>query len=94
MRLSFFLWNSFCPPLRVHYRRSKGACGLLLYNITSFVAHVIYLKIKVVSAKEYGVIYLKAWAYLLNYFYKIRVISAVRVYGNEVICYFRVQGPF
>ena len=58
------------------------------------MAPVIYSEIKTISIEEYKIKYLKAWARLLNYPYKIRVILAVRIYSNKVTYYFRVQGPF
>ena len=58
------------------------------------MALVIYPEIKVVSTEEYAVKYLKAWAYLLDYLYKIGVILAVRIHDYKVICYFRIQGIF
>ena len=58
------------------------------------MASEIYPEIKVVSTKEYGIKYLKAWARLLNYPYKIRVILAVRIHGNKTGYYFRILGPF
>ena len=58
------------------------------------MAPVIYPEIKAISAGERGIKYLEAWARLLDYPYKIGVILAVRIYGNKVTYYFRVQGPF
>ena len=55
---------------------------------------VIYFIIKTIFAKESGVKRLEARARLLNNLYKIGVILAVRIYGDKVTCYFRVQGPF
>ena len=40
---------------------------------------VIYLIIKTIFAKEYGIKCLKMQAYLSKYLYKIRVISIIRV---------------
>ena len=55
---------------------------------------VIYLIIKTIFTKESGVERLETRAYLLNNPYKIGVILAVRIYGNKVTCYFRIQSPF
>ena len=55
---------------------------------------VIRFVIRIIFAKESGIKRLKTQAYLLNNPYKIRVILAVRIYGNKVTYYFRVQGPF
>ena len=54
------------------------------------MAPVIYYEIKAIFTGEYGVEYLEAWACLLDYFYKIGVILAVRIYSNKVIYYFCV----
>ena len=51
---------------------------------------VIYLIIKTISVKECGVKRLKTRVCLLNYSYKIKVILAVRVQGDEVVYYFCV----
>ena len=55
---------------------------------------VIHFIIKTIFAKESGVKRLETRACLLDNPYKIGVILAVRIYGNQAICYFRVQGPF
>ena len=57
------------------------------------MALVIYSEIKTIFTGERGVKYLEAWAYLLDYLYKMGVILAVRIYNNKAIRYFRVQGP-
>ena len=46
------------------------------------MAPVIRLEIKAVSTREYRIEYLKVWACLLDYPYKIRVILTVRIYSN------------
>ena len=55
---------------------------------------VIYFIIRTIVAKESGIKRLKIRIYLLNNFYKIGVILAVRIYSNKAIYYFYVQGPF
>ena len=90
MRLPFFLWNLFRLLLGARYRRPQGTYGLPLYNITSFVALVIYPEIKAVPTRKCGIKCLEAWIDLLDYPYKIGVILAVRIYSNKVIYYFRV----
>ena len=55
---------------------------------------VIHFIIRTIFAKENGVKHLETRTYLLNNPYKIGVILAVRIYGNKVTYYFRVQGPF
>ena len=54
------------------------------------MAPVIYSEIKAISTGEYGVKCLEAWARLLDYFYKIGLTLAVRIYSNKAIYYFRV----
>ena len=51
---------------------------------------IIYFIIKTIFAKESGIKRLKTRARLLDNPYKIRVILAVRIYGNKVTYYFRV----
>ena len=51
---------------------------------------VIYLIIRTIFAKESGVERLEARARLLDNLYKIGVILAIRIYGDKVICYFRI----
>ena len=63
----------------------------VVYSIGYFV---IYFIIRTIFAKESGIERLETPACLLDNFYKIRVILAVRIYSDKVICYFRVQGPF
>ena len=46
--------------------------------------------IRTIFAKESGVKRLETQAYLLDNPYKIRVILAVRIYGNKITYYFRV----
>ena len=58
---------------------------LVIYSVNY---PVIYPIIKIIFAKEYGIKRLEIRVYLLDYPYKIRVILAVRVEGNEVVCNF------
>ena len=51
---------------------------------------VIRFIIRTIFVKESGVECLEIRAYLLDNFYKIGVILAVRIYGNKVTCYFCV----
>ena len=51
---------------------------------------VIYFIIKIIFAKESEIKRLEMRACLLDNPYKIGVILAIRIYGNKVICYFRV----
>ena len=61
-----------------------------MHNIASSMAPVIYSEIKAISIGECRVKYLEAWAYLLDYPYKIGVILAVRIHNNKVPYYFRI----
>ena len=51
---------------------------------------VIYPIMKTIFVKESRVKRLEIRAYLLDYIYKIKVILAVRVSSNEVICDFYI----
>ena len=53
--------------------------------MVSVVYPVIYFIIKTIFAKKCKVKRLEMQAYLLDYFYKIRVILAIRVQSNEAV---------